>query len=65
MLVLAIAAGFAGIGCIIEMLVWCVETWKEGDREDKIARFEKNSDMMSFEEFSEKMRNKETFKLGE
>lgn len=65
MTLLAIVAGIAGIGCIIEMIVWCVETWKEGDREDKIARFEENSNMMSFEEFSEKMRNKETFKLGE
>lgn len=65
MICLAIVAGFAGLGCIMQMLAWCVETWKEGDREDKVRKFEKNSEMMSFEEFSKKMKDKETFKLGE
>lgn len=64
MMVLAIVAGLAGVGCIMQMLAWCVETWKEGEEEDRIARFEENSKMMSFEEFSKKMKDKDTFELG-
>lgn len=65
MMALLIVGVAVGLGCIMQMIAWCIETWKQGDMEDKVARFEENSNMMSFEEFSEKMRNKETFKLGE
>ncbi len=65
MVCLAIVGALLGLAVMAQMAAWCIETWKEADREDKVRRFEENSNMMSFEEFSEKMKNKETFRLGE
>ena len=34
MVVLAIVGVMSGIGCIIQMIAWCIETWLEADEEE-------------------------------
>jgi hypothetical protein len=75
MLLLAIAAGFAGAATLIEIIIKTIDEWKQLHKQEKnldrllkkhnVKLDEKDLYYMSFEEFSEKMRNKETMKLGE
>lgn len=47
MMMLAIVAMFLGFGSLVQMIVWCITTWKEANEEwRQIERFEKFSKMM-------------------
>ena len=47
MLALAIVTICAGIATIIEMIIWCVDTWKQATKEEKeIMRIQKFNKMM-------------------
>lgn len=47
MMILAVVAVILGIGSLIQMIFWCIVTWREATADErKIERFEKFSKMM-------------------
>ena len=61
MIILGLIMLISGIGLFVQMIAWCIQTWKEACEEDKLSKYIKNQ---SFEDFSEMMR-KTDLKLGE
>ena len=74
MVALAIAAAILGAATLFEIGAYLINQWNECKKEEKavdnllkkhnIKLSEEDKFYMSFEEFSEMMRNKETMKLG-
>lgn len=47
MMMLAVVAMILGFGLLVQMIVWCVTTWKEATEEERqLERFKKFSKMM-------------------
>ncbi len=66
MMILAVLMVCSGIGVTIQMIVWAIQTWREATIEERrLVRFEENSNLVSFEDFSKMMRETTNLKLGD
>ena len=65
MMILAVLMVCSGVGVTIQMIVWAIQTWREATIEERrLVRFEENSNLVSFEDFSKMMRETTNLKLG-